>query len=100
MNRAFSYHPLSKITVKEKFIFNLTYPQTGWMLFGLFLSMKMSEFVPKLPFSMLFAYVHYLIPLLICSFFAFVEHKTGLSYAGYILSFRRYKKRKKIKIDH
>ena len=93
--RAFQYHPLSKETVKEKLLFRMSIEQTAWVLAGLFLSMKMTEIVPKLPFSLIFAYIHYLIPLLVCAFFGFIEHKSGLSFLAYFLSYRRYKKRKK-----
>lgn len=98
--KAFQYHPLSKITVKEKLLFSMSIEQTAWILGGLFLSMKMADYIPKLPFSLFFAYVHYLIPLFICAFFGFVEHKSGLSFLEYFLSYRKYKKRKKTWVNY
>lgn len=97
--RAFQYHPLSKTTVKEKLLFKMSIEQTAWILSGIFLSMKMTDYVPKLPFSLLFGYIHYLIPLLICAFFGFIEHRSGLSFLAYFISLRKYIKRKKTWIN-
>lgn len=101
--RAFEYHPLSKITVKEKLLGNLSYGESMWVVLGLYLSSKMAEIVPKLPFSsdwFLFQYIHYAIPLVICLVLGFVEHKSGLSLLKYFASYVGYKRRKKKILDH
>lgn len=97
---AFNYHPLTKITVKERLLFGLSFSQTGWVGLGIWLSFKMAEFVPKLPFSLIMGYVHYLVPFIICLFFGFITHKTGQTFIQYFISLVAYKRRKKYILHH
>ncbi len=105
--RAFEYHPLSKITVKEKFMGNWSLTESFWIVLGLYLSSKLAGLVPKLPLPSAIAneyfilqYLHYGIPFLICIVFGFVEHKSGLKLLPYFVSYRSYKRRKKKILDH
>lgn len=97
--RAFNYHPLSKMTVKEKLLFKLSISQSLWVLGGVFIAVKMADIVPPLPFSFPYAQIHYMIPLGICCVFAFVNHKSGLSLIQYGWSYILYKLRKGVKIN-
>lgn len=93
--RAFQYHPLSKITVKEKLLLRMSFSESAWMILGMFLAMQMADFVPRLPFPLLMGYIHYGIPIFICAVFAFIKHNTGMSFMQYFMKRRKYKKNKK-----
>ena len=101
--RAYEYHPLSKITVKEKFLGNWSFVESIWVVSGLYLSSKMAELVPKLPISsdlFVLQYIHYALPLGICFILGFVEHRSGLGLLSYLASYMSYKRRKKRILDH
>ena len=99
MDNAFNYHPLSKITVREKLLFGLSVSQSLWLLAGIFIAGKMADLVPPLPFKIPYGYLHYLIPVGICAFFAFVTHKSGLTFIQYWLSYLSYRLRKNVKVN-
>lgn len=101
--RAFDYHPLSKVTVQEKLLFGLTYAQSGWIGLGLYLSSELAGIIPPIPFIKEYAILcrlHYLTPLGVCCVFGFVKHSSGMSFPQYFISYIKYKKRRKIILDH
>lgn len=96
---AFYYHPLTKITVREKLILGLTFSQAAWIGLGIWLGVKMAGFIPRLPFALVLGYIHYIIPLLVCLFLGFVTHKSGQTFLQYFAGYIRFKGRRKLAVN-
>jgi len=106
MSKAFEYHPLTKITVKETLILNLTFAQVGWLGFGLFLTSKCYEIIPPIPLDKMglslfmglekiIGGFYNLIPLGLCAAMAYLKHSSGMAFSQFLLSFIKFKIRKK-----
>lgn len=80
-------HPLPyNSKIKERLIGRFSFGQSAWILAGLFLSYKMSQYVPRLGNDMLFSRIHYLLPLALCLFLCYTKQPaTGLPIGKYIL---------------
>jgi|LSQX01.1.fsa_nt_gb hypothetical protein len=102
----FEYHPLSKITVKETLILNLTFEQVGWLGLGLFLTTKMYQLIPPIPLDKMglslvlglekiIGGFYNLTPLVICIAFAYVKHSSGMSLSQFLMSYISFRRRKK-----
>lgn len=80
-------HPLTyKQEGGEKYIFGLNLPQLIAWGIGLYLATVMMKYVPLLPIdNIVLCRTHYLLPLGVCLFFAYVqEQKTQLPILKYL----------------
>ncbi|NSW82756.1 MAG: PrgI family protein [Syntrophothermus sp.] len=97
------YHPLPYgEEVGEQILGGLTFSQAGWLLAGLVASHKMAMYVPRLPLPnslFLFSMIHWLIPLVISAVFAFVKMPQGVSIGAYLVSWYRFKKRRRVLVN-
>lgn len=106
--RAFEYHPLTKVTVKETLILNLSFSQVGWIALGVFLSVQAYKIVPAIPLEKMgiklflglekvLGGLYNLIPLGICIAFAYITHSSGMSFSQFLGSYIEYRIRKRTK---
>ena len=89
-------HPLAfQGSQGEKLVGNFTAKQSLWLVAGGFLSFKLTQMVPSLPFdSFVFKHIHHLLPLILCSIFGFVkEGKTGLPLFTYLILWIKFQRR-------
>ncbi|MDR6243452.1 hypothetical protein JOC58_001339 [Paenibacillus hunanensis] len=88
------YHPISyKSRIKERFLkiagISLSFKDTIWWGLGLYLSTRMSQFVPRIGSDWLYSRIHYGIPFAVCLYLCYAKH-TGTNlpvwryYAGII----------------
>lgn len=106
--RAFEYHPLTKVTVKETLILNLTFSQVGWIGLGFFLTVQCFKIIPSIPLDKMglklflglekiIGGLYNLIPLVMCIAFAYITHSSGMTFSQFLMSYLGFQKRKKTK---
>ncbi len=92
------YHPLPPDPPKEKYVLGLSLPELFWTLLGIVFSYKLMKTIPPLPIdNFVFSRIHFLIPLLITSIFAFGKHpKTGLSITVELINLVKFRFQDKV----
>ena len=106
--RAFEYHPLTKVTVKETLILNLSFSQVGWIGLGVFLTAQCYKIIPSLPLDKMglklvlglekiIGGLYNLIPLGLCIAFAYLSHASGMTFSQFLCSYLSFTIRKKTK---
>lgn len=91
------HHPLTRNTGPTRIAWGLSLSQILALLTGGYLSFRLSQVVPALPFdSFVFAHLHHLFPLGAIALLTFARHgKTGLNYAVYLYYAATYRLRRK-----
>ncbi len=91
------HHPLTRSTGPTKIAWGLSLSQILALLTGGYLSFRLSQVVPALPFgNFVLAHLHHLLPLGVITLLAFGRHgKTGLNYAVYLYYVAAYRLRRK-----
>ncbi|RJX17213.1 MAG: hypothetical protein C4575_13655 [Desulforudis sp.] len=91
------HHPLTRKTGPAKIAWGLSLPQILALLAGGYLSFRLAQVTPALPFdNFVFAHLHHLLPLGAVALVAFARHgKTGLNYAVYLCYAAAYRLRRR-----
>jgi len=79
---------------EERLLGPLSMSSTFWLGLGLLLTFQTARAIPPLPLPHLFAYLHYLVPLLISAAMAFVKYK-DMTLLQCTQAWLRYKTRNK-----
>jgi len=79
---------------EERLLGPLSISATLWLAGGAYLSYEFARALPPLPLPNLFAYIHYVSPLLFAALMAFVKYK-DLTIMQYIMLLIRFRRRKR-----
>ena len=104
--RAYEYHPLTKVTVKETMMFNLSFSQVGWIGLGFFLTTQCFKIIPSIPLDKMglklflglekiIGGLYNLIPLGICIAFAYITQSSGMTFSQFMGSYISFLIRKR-----
>lgn len=91
------HHSLTRQTGPAKIAWGLSLPQILSLLTGAYLSYRLSQMVPALPFNnFVLSHLHHMIPLGIIALITFARHsRTGLNFAVYLVLAAAYRFRRK-----